>query len=151
MEDKDVSNQTYVIKFKKMSDLHQNSNQSKSINGNKFEKEFTKLTGLTKVLKKDKPTFKNSHGNEQIIDFDFILELDEKKIFIDISTTFRSDRLKQKSYNALMYKTKIKNDPSVQFYMIVKTFTERGKTKKPILTEGIDRVMDLENFLKLLK
>lgn len=134
-----------------MGDLHQNSNQSKSLNGNKFENEFTRLTGLKKVLKKEKPKFKNSHGNEQIVDFDFNTQIDQKKVFIDISTTFRSDRLKQKSYNALMYKTKISDDPLVQFFMVVKTFTERGKTKKPILTEGIDKVMDLETFLKLLK
>lgn len=133
-----------------MGDLHQNSNQSKSVNGNNFEREFTSLTGLKKVLKNQKPKFKNSHGNEQIVDFDFITQIGDKKVFIDISTTFRSDRLKQKSYNALMYKTKISNDPSVQFFMVVKTFTERGKTKKPILTEGIDRVLDLENFLKIL-
>lgn len=133
-----------------MNDQHISSNQLRSVNGNNFEKEFTTLTGLKKVLKKDKPKFKNSHGNEQIIDFDFTTKIGDKKVFIDISTTFRSDRLKQKSYNALMYKSKINND-SVEFYMVVKTFTERGKTKKPKLTEGIDRVLDLESFLKLLK
>ncbi len=41
---------------------HQSSNKNKSKNGTAFEKEFTDATGITKIRKKDKPRFKNSHG-----------------------------------------------------------------------------------------
>ena len=81
---------------------HNSSNKGKSINGNKFEKEFTELTGIVKMRKKDKPTFVNSHGLVQVVDFDFATEKNGEKIYVDVTTTFRSDRLKQKSYNALM-------------------------------------------------
>lgn len=129
---------------------HQNSNKSKSISGNEFEKEFTNLTGLKKVRKKDKPKFVNSHGLEQTIDFDFVYVSGDKKIYIDVSTTFRSDRLKQKSYNALIYKLTFPECKEVNFFMVVKTLTERGKTKKPILIEGIDKVMEIDEFLKII-
>lgn len=131
-----------------MAQVHENSNKSKSNNGKTFEQEFSKMTGLVKSKKKDKPFFINSHGNKQIIDFDFHTQINKKKVYVDVSTTFRSDRLKQKSYNGLMYKTYIDND--VEFYMVVKSFKERGKTKNPILIEGIDKVMELDEFLKVI-
>ena len=131
-----------------MAQVHENSNKSKSNNGKTFEEEFSQMTGLIKSRKKDKPFFVNSHGNKQIIDFDFHTYINGKKVYVDVSTTFRSDRLKQKSYNGLMYKTYI--DKDVEFYMVVKSFKERGKTKKPILIEGIDKVMQLDDFIKLI-
>ena len=68
---------------------HQSSNQSRSQNGNDFERIFTERTGISKMKKKDKPTFINIHGNEQLIDFDFSTEIDGTKIFIDVTTTYR--------------------------------------------------------------
>lgn len=128
---------------------HQSSNKNKSKNGTAFEREFTDATGITKIRKKDKPRFKNSHGLSQIVDFDFITTIDEVMVCVDVSTTFRSDRLKQKSYNALMMKQNIRQE--CKFYMVVRSLTEKGKTKKPVLIEGIDGVMEIGDFVKLLK
>ena len=128
---------------------HNSSNKGKSINGNKFEKEFTELTGIVKMKKKDKPTFVNSHGLVQVVDFDFATEKNGEKIYVDVTTTFRSDRLKQKSYNALMMKTKV--GQPCKFYMVVKTMVEGGKKKTPILIEGIDGVISIEEFTSYLK
>lgn len=127
---------------------HKNSNSDRSKNGNSFEKTFTELTGISKIRKKDKPRFTNSHGNEQIIDFDFYTEINGVKIYVDVSTTFRSDRLKQKSYNALMMKNKISSE--CKFYMVVKSLTENGKKKKPNLIEGIDNVYEISEFVDML-
>jgi hypothetical protein len=127
---------------------HKNSNSDRSKNGNSFEKTFTELTGISKIRKKDKPRFTNSHGNEQIIDFDFYTEINGVKIYVDVSTTFRSDRLKQKSYNALMMKNKISSE--CKFYMVVKSLTENGKKKKPNLIEGIDNVYEISEFVDIL-
>jgi hypothetical protein len=127
---------------------HNSSNKGKSNNGNKFEKEFTELTGIVKMKKKDKPTFVNSHGLVQVVDFDFATEKNGEKIYVDVTTTFRSDRLKQKSYNALMMKTKVVRP--CKFYMVVKTMVEGGKKKNPILIEGIDGVMSIDEFISYL-
>ena len=127
---------------------HKNSNSDRSKNGNSFEKTFTELTVISKIRKKDKPRFTNSHGNEQIIDFDFYTEINGVKTYVDVSTTFRSDRLKQKSYNALMMKNKISSE--CKFYMVVKSLTENGKKKKPNLIEGIDNVYEISEFVGIL-
>jgi hypothetical protein len=127
---------------------HNSSNKGKSNNGNKFEKEFTELTGIVKMKKKDKPTFINSHGLVQVVDFDFATEKNGEKIYVDVTTTFRSDRLKQKSYNALMMKTKV--GQPCKFYMVVKTMVEGGKKKNPILIEGIDGVISIDEFTSYL-
>jgi len=113
---------------------HNSSNKGKSNNGNKFEKEFTELTGIVKMRKKDKPVFTNSHGLVQVVDFDFATEKGGERIFVDVTTTYRSDRLKQKSYNALM----------------IKNMVEGGKKKNPILIEGIDGVMSIDEFINYL-
>lgn len=127
---------------------HQNSNKGKSNNGNNFEKEFTELTGIKKMSKKQKPTFVNSHGLEQVVDFDFKTEINDEIVFIDVTTTYRSDRLKQKSYNALMMKNKV--GTPCKFYMVVKTMVENGKKKNPILIEGIDGVLSISEFTSLI-
>jgi hypothetical protein len=128
---------------------HQSSNQSKSVNGSKFEKLFTKLTGLKKEDKKNKPTFINCHGVEQIIDYDFKTTIDSEDVYIDTSTTFRSCRLKQKSYNGLMMK--LKKNPNSKYFLVVKSFIEHDKTKVPVLTEGIDKVIDIDEFMEIFK
>ena len=128
---------------------HQSSNQSRSKNGNDFESYFTQVTGIKKMKKKDKPKFTNSHGLEQLIDFDFSTEINGVKTYIDVTTTYRSDRQKQKAYNALMMKTKLNMD--CKFYMVIKSLTENGKEKTVNLLEGMDEVMEIGEFIKLIK
>lgn len=127
---------------------HQSSNQSRSRNGNDFEKVFTELTGIQKMKKKDKPSFVNNHGLTQLIDFDFSTEINGIKVYIDVTTTYRSDRQKQKAYNALMMKNKV--NMNCKFYMVVKSLTENGKPKTVNLLEGMDEVMELNDFIKLI-
>jgi hypothetical protein len=128
---------------------HQSSNQSRSKNGNDFEKVFTELTGIKKMKKKDKPKFTNIHGLQQLIDFDFSTEINGTKVFIDVTTTYRSDRQKQKAYNAMMMKTKLNMD--CKFYMVIKSLTENGKKKTVNLLEGMDHVIEIDEFIKLLQ
>jgi len=128
---------------------HQSSNQSRSQNGNDFEKVFTELTGIKKMKKKDKPKFTNIHGLQQLIDFDFSTEINGTKVFIDVTTTYRSDRQKQKAYNAMMMKTKLNMD--CKFYMVIKSLTENGKKKTVNLLEGMDHVIEIDEFIKLLQ
>ena len=126
---------------------HQVSNQNKSINGNKFEQLFTELTGLVKEKKKDKPRFLNSHGLKQIIDYDFKTIIDGVEVYIDVTTTFRSDRLKQKSYNGLLLK--LKNNPNCKYFLVVKSFTEKKRKKITVLNEGIDKVIYINEFMEI--
>ena len=127
---------------------HQSSNQSRSRNGNDFEKVFTELTGIQKMKKKDKPSFINSHGIHQLIDFDFATEINSTKVYVDVTTTYRSDRQKQMAYNALMMKNRI--NMNCKFYMVVKSLTENGKPKTVNLLEGMDEVMEINDFIKLI-
>jgi len=127
---------------------HSKTNQEKCLNGKSLEDKFELLTGLKKMLNKEKPFFINSLGKKQIIDFDFKTTIDGVDIFIDLTTTFRSDRLKQKAYNAIMYKTKISTD--CKFYMGVGNLVENGKTKNPILIEGIDNVILVDELVELV-
>jgi hypothetical protein len=128
---------------------HQSSNQSRSKNGNDFEKVFTELTGIKKMKKKDKPKFTNIHGIEQLIDFDFSTIINGVNVYIDVTTTYRSDRQKQKAYNAMMMKTKLNMD--CKFYMVIKSLTENGKKKTVNLLEGMDHVVEINDFIKLLQ
>jgi hypothetical protein len=127
---------------------HSQENGDKSRNGNKLEKYFTEKTGLKKSKKSEKPFFTNSHGRKQIIDFDFHKKVDGVDIYMDLTTTYRTDRLKQKAYNALMYKTNFSSQ--CKFYMVVGSLTEHGKTKRPILIEGIDGVLEVSDAIKIL-
>lgn len=124
-------------------------NGDKSRNGNKLENYFTEQTGLKKFNKRQKPYFINSHGKKQIIDFDFCKNLNGIDIYMDLTTTYRSDRMKQKAYNALMYKNNF-NMPC-KFYMVVGSLIEHGKKKNPILIEGIDGVIPVEDAIKMIK
>ena len=128
---------------------HQSSNQSRSKNGNDFEKVFTQMTGIKKMKKKDKPRFTNIHGIEQLIDFDFSTIINGEKIYIDVTTTYRSDRQKQKAYNAMMMKTKLNEE--CKFYMVIKSLTENGKKKTVNLLEGMDYVIEIDEFIKSRK
>jgi hypothetical protein len=83
------------------------------------------------------------------VDYDFSTVVSGITYYIDVTTTFRSDRLKQKSYNALIMK--IMFNKECKFYTVVKSLTENGKTKNPKLIEGIDGVMELDEFIKLIQ
>jgi len=124
-------------------------NGDKSRNGNNLEGYFTEQTGLKKFGKKQKPSFVNSHGKKQIIDFDFHKNVDGVDIYMDLTTTYRSDRLKQKAYNALMYKNNFKTP--CKFYMVVGKLVEHGKKKNPVLIEGIDGVILVEDAINMIK
>ena len=106
------------------------------------------MTGIKKMKKKDKPRFTNIHGIEQLIDFDFSTIINGEKIYIDVTTTYRSDRQKQKAYNAMMMKTKLNEE--CKFYMVIKSLTENGKKKTVNLLEGMDHVVEINDFIKLL-
>jgi hypothetical protein len=123
-----------------INEIHSDSNGSKSNNGNRFEKKFEITFGLNKIKQKDKGRFYNSHGLVQIIDYDYSCTWLDVPHFFDLTTTFRSDRLKQKAYNALMYKTYVSEES--KFIMVVESFIEKGKKKKVKLIEGIDGVID---------
>lgn len=124
-------------------------NGDKSRNGNSLEGYFTEQTGLKKFGKKQKPSFVNSHGKKQIIDFDFHKNVEGVDIYMDLTTTYRSDRLKQKAYNALMYKNNF--DKPCKFYMVVGKLVEHGKKKNPVLIEGIDGVILVEDAINMIK
>jgi hypothetical protein len=128
---------------------HSVENGDKSRNGNKLETYFMEKTGLKKFTKKQKPSFINSHNNKQIIDFDFYTKIDGVDVYIDLTTTYRSDRLKQKAYNALMYKNNF-NTPC-KFYMVVGKLIEDGKKKNPILVEGIYGVILVDYLINMIK
>jgi len=128
---------------------HSVENGDKSRNGNNLESYFTEQTGLKKFTKKQKPSFVNSHGGKQIIDFDFHKNVNGVDIYMDLTTTYRSDRLKQKAYNALMYKNNY--DTPCKFYMVVGKLIEHGKKKNPILIEGIDGVILVQDAINMVK
>ena len=128
---------------------HSDANKEKCLNGMSLEQQFELISGLKKLLVLEKPYFTNSLGRKQIIDCDFKTTIDGVDIFIDLTTTYRSDRLKQKAYNAVMYKLNV--DKNCKFYMGVGTLVENGKKKNPILIEGIDGVLLVDELIEMLK
>jgi len=110
--------------------------------GNSFEKLFSEKTGIGKLEAKLKPQFKNEHGNSQKIDSDFCLETESSIVFFDLTTSLRTDRAKQKAYNALCYKSEIFSEKECKFYVVVpdddKNFNKR---KNPVLLHGLDGVI----------
>lgn len=128
---------------------HSDTNKEKCLNGMSLEQQFELSSGLKKLLVLEKPYFTNSLGRKQIIDCDFKTTIDGVDIFIDLTTTYRSDRLKQKAYNAVMYKLNV--DKNCKFYMGVGTLVENGKKKNPILIEGIDGVLLVDELIEMLK
>jgi len=124
---------------------HSKENGAKSKNGVSAEKKFSKLTGLKKTTKKQKPFFINSYGEKQIIDFDFSITINGVTIFFDITNTYRSDRAKQKGYNSLL--SKLFFNSNSKFYIVVND-SERKKVKRKKI-EGIDGIISMEDVLKL--
>jgi len=127
-------------------------NGSKARNGLSFEDRFTSETSLKKLKKSLKPSFLNEHGSHQVIDSDFCLETEGKKVFFDLTTSFRSDRAKQKAYNGLCHEVTNKSDKLCEFYIVIPDeemvlldkrrteFSLHGLTGILSFTEAIEKV-----------
>jgi hypothetical protein len=126
-------------------DILSEVNRNKSKNGNRFENLFEEKTGLKKLLKKEKPTIVNEHGVTQIADFDFLWEKSGVKNWIDVTTTYRSDRAKQKAYNGLIAK---RIDPKCKIWMVVGDFTHNNRIQNPTSLEGLDSTIHIDEFLE---
>jgi len=124
-------------------------NRKKSINGSNLEKEFKFKTGYDKAKKSQKPTFINQYGLTQIIDFDFIIEQNGIKYYIDLTASYRSDRAKQKAYNGYLLKTK--TNIVHKFIIGVKTFIERGEIITATPLEGIDEICLVSELIERFK
>ena len=129
--------------------LHNIENGQKARNGRDLESYFSAKTGLQKTLKKDKPSFINSHGVSQLVDFDFHKVVGDTTVYLDLTTTYRSDRAKQKAYNALVYKNKFERD--CKFYIVVGTVYENGRKPTVNLIEGLDGVISIEEAIKMVQ
>ena len=46
---------------------------------------------------------------------------------------------------------KLKKNPNSKYFLVVKSFIEHDKTKVPVLTEGIDKVIDIDEFMEIFK
>jgi hypothetical protein len=129
---------------------HSDTNSYKSNNGNALEDKFIRETGIKKATKDMKPTFINEHGNKQEIDFDFVYTINNQQVFLDCTTSYRSDRVKQKGYNALMLRKEYEKQglPKPKFIIGIGNLVENGKIKKTCLIEGIDEIKTIEEVIK---
>ena len=135
---------------------HSDTNSYKSNNGNALEDKFIRDTGIKKATKDMKPTFINEHGNKQEIDFDFMFMFESKDgqhTFYDTTTSYRSDRIKQKGYNALLLKREYQNKglPKPKFIIVIGNLVENGKKKNTSLIEGIDEIKTVEEVIKEIR
>lgn len=121
-------------------------NTNKVRHGMEFEADFIRETGIQKAKRNEKPTFVNSAGKVQTIDFDFCIPLKNgKTLFVDTTTSYGSDRGKQKAYNGLLLK--LKTDIPSEYVVCTKGW--RGD--EPVTLEGIDRVLYLDELAKYIK
>ena len=110
--------------------------------GDNFEKLFSEVTGMGKLRSRLKPKFKNDHGSLQEVDSDFCLETEASIIFFDLTTSLRTDRAKQKAYNALCYKSEVVCEKECKFYIVVPDDDKHfNKRKAPVLLHGLDGVI----------
>ncbi len=124
-------------------------NGKKSRNGNNLQYKFENDTGWKKALKKDKPIYTNSQGRKQIIDFDYYKEIDGIKYFLDLTTSYRSDRAKQKAYNGLILKMfGMKN---YRYYMVVGTMMNGNRKQRHYSLEGLDGVFLYTSIINRIK
>jgi hypothetical protein len=131
-------------------------NGKKSRNGSSLEQRFINETGYPKALKKDKAIYTNSNGKEQVIDADFIIKQSGITYYIDLTTTWRLARAKQKAYNGILLKTKNTKTKKYEFIIGVGSFIENGKViADPKLLkgtlEGIDHILSVEDVIKMFK
>jgi len=127
-------------------------NSKKSRNGRDFENRFSRETGLPKLRNKDKPTFVNEWGSTQVIDSDFLLEIGERSVFFDLTTTFRTDRAKQKAYNGLC--CKLNCATRNEFYVVIPDEEYEGvyqKRKSASSLHGLDGVLSYSEAVSMIR
>jgi hypothetical protein len=116
-------------------------NGAKSRNGGRLQKLFTEATGIETAKEETKATFNNIHGNVELIDYDFFLEIDGIDVLIDVTTSYRLCRCKQKYYSGLLYRLYVKK-PS--FYIVA---VEDFEDKTPVVKHGADLLIDTQTLI----
>jgi len=116
-------------------------NGAKSRNGGRLQKLFTKATGIEVAKEETKATFINIHGDEELIDYDFFLHVDGIDVLIDVTTTYRLCRCKQKYYSGLVYRMYV---PRPSFYIVG---VENFEDKKPVVKHGADLLIDTQTLI----
>jgi hypothetical protein len=116
-------------------------NGAKSRNGGRLQKLFTEATGIETAKEETKATFNNIHGDVELIDYDFFLEIDGIDVLIDVTTSYRLCRCKQKYYSGLLYRLYVKK-PS--FYIVA---VEDFEDKTPVVKHGADLLIDTQTLI----
>lgn len=127
-------------------------NSLKSRGGRDLETYFSEVTKIPKLRESLKPRFINEHGTQQVIDSDFCLELDNETLFFDLTTSFRSDRAKQKAYNGLCCKSMCQNGKQYSFYIVIPDdeAVKYHKRTKPFALKGLDGVLSFTEAVNLI-
>ena len=131
----------------------QKENSKKSRNGRDFETKFSNETNLPKLRDKDKPRFINEWGKEQIIDSDFLFEDNGRNIFLDLTTTFRTDRAKQKAYNALCSNISLPTKRN-EFYVVIPDEEYKEvyqKRTKAFSLQGLNGVISYSEAVNIVR
>jgi hypothetical protein len=116
-------------------------NGAKSRNGGRLQRLFTEATGIETAKEETKATFNNIHGDVELIDYDFFLEVDGIDVLIDVTTSYRLCRCKQKYYSGLLYRLYVKK-PS--FYIVA---VEDFEDKNPVVKHGADLLIDTQTLI----
>ena len=116
-------------------------NGAKSRNGGRLQRLFTEATGIEIAKEETKATFINIHGDEELIDYDFFLRVDGIDVLIDVTTTYRLCRCKQKYYSGLLYRMYV---PRPSFYIVA---VENFEGKTPVVKHGADLLMDTQRLI----
>jgi hypothetical protein len=116
-------------------------NGAKSRNGGRLQRHFTEATGIETAKEEIKATFNNIHGDVELIDYDFFLEIDGIDVLIDVTTSYRLCRCKQKYYSGLLYRLYVKK-PS--FYIVA---VEDFEDKTPVVKHGADLLIDTQTLI----
>ena len=128
----------YILK-KDMDFISENG--AKSRNGGRLQRLFTEATGIEVSKEETKATFINIHGEVELIDYDFFLEVDGIDVLIDVTTSYRLCRCKQKYYSGLLYRLYVKK-PS--FYIVA---VEDFEDKNPVVKHGADLLIDTQTLI----
>jgi len=116
-------------------------NGAKSRNGGRLQRLFTEATGVETTKEENKATFINIHGDEELIDYDFFLQIDGIDVLIDVTTTYRLCRCKQKYYSGLVYRMYV---PRPSFYIVG---VENFENKTPVVKHGADLLIDTQTLI----
>jgi hypothetical protein len=116
-------------------------NGAKSRNGGRLQKLFTEATGIETAKEETKATFVNIHGDVELIDYDFFLQIDGIDVLIDVTTTYRLCRCKQKYYSGLLYRMYV---PRPSFYIVA---VENFEDKTPVVKHGADLLIDTQTLI----